>query len=62
MVRIPKEMELGLEHFHLVISGGPNLEVTYLIGYWVNSLDPIKRLEIEKYLIGMQTKMKPTDC
>jgi hypothetical protein len=37
-------MELGFDHFHLVKTGGLFLEITYLIGYWINTLDPVKRL------------------
>ena len=43
---------MPFDEFRLIKTGGSDIECTYLLGFWVNSLDAIKRGEIEKYLTG----------
>lgn len=51
-------MELAFDEFRLIKTGGSNIECTYLVGFWVNNLDAIKRAEIEKYLTGNSVPTK----
>jgi len=53
-IHIPTDFTLAFDSQHLVKTGGSNLEIVYLVGYWTNSIDIVARNRIKKYLFEVE--------